>query len=115
MKLKILVFITIAAMSVIGPANARYYSGGDILPSCESESIKDNAYCAMYLGGIIDANSALYEWRDLAIKNYCIPEGVTLDQLRKVFTKYANENPQDLHQSAASMMMSAFYKAFPCE
>ena len=36
-------------------------------------------------------------------------------QLRKVYIRNTNDNPQDLHLSAASLATNAFYFAFPCE
>jgi hypothetical protein len=35
--------------------------------------------------------------------------------LKKVFIKYANENPQDLHIHATRLVGDAFRDAFPCE
>jgi hypothetical protein len=39
MKLKILAFIAIAAISVIGPANAAFYNGSDILADGEESCV----------------------------------------------------------------------------
>ena len=43
------------------------------------------------------------------------PINVGQVQLRKVYLKYANDNPQDLHLTAASLATDVFYFAFPCE
>ncbi len=106
MTLKILAFITIAAMSVIGPAKAAaVYDGNEILFSCEQGHLR----CIYYLAGVQDV------WNDLDSKKYCIPDGVKLAELKQVFIKYAKENPQNLHRVASSIAKNAFTEAFPCK
>jgi hypothetical protein len=106
MKLRILAFIAIAAMSVIGPAKAAaVYDGNEILFSCEQGNLK----CIYYLAGVQDV------WNDLDSKKSCIPDGVKLAELKNVFIKYAKNNPEKLNFSASSVTISAFKKAFPCE
>jgi hypothetical protein len=115
MKLKILAFITIMAMSVGSPANAAYYTGGEILSDCESKSDANTVYCLMYLVGVADAHKTLSNWEISTEELFCIPDGVKQGQLRKVYVKYANENPQELHLAAGSMATNSFTQAFPCE
>ena len=106
MKLRILVFIAIAAMSVIGPAKAAaVYDGNEILFSCEQGNLK----CIYYLAGVQDV------WNDRDSKKYCMPDGVNLAELRKVFIKYAKNNPGKLNVAASSVTIKAFRAAFPCE
>ena len=106
MKLVILAFVTIVAMSGIGPAKAAaVYDGNEILFSCEQGNLK----CIYYLAGVHDA------WNDRDSKKYCMPDGVKLAELKNVFIKYAKENPEKLNFSASSVTINAFKKAFPCE
>ena len=56
-----------------------------------------------------------FYWKNLQEPKFCAPKGATQGQLRKVFTKYANENPQRLQLAAVSLVMNAFYTAFPCK
>ena len=106
MKLKILAFIAIAAMSGIGSAKAAaIYDGNEILFSCEQGHLK----CIYYLAGVQDA------WNNLDSKKYCIPDGVKLTELKEAFIKYAKKNPEKLNSAASSVTINAFKKAFPCE
>ena len=106
MKLKILAFIAIAAMSGIGSAKAAaVYDGNEILFSCEQGHLK----CIYYLAGVQDV------WNDRDSKKYCMPDGVNLAELKKVFIKYAKENPEKLNLAASSVTIKAFRAAFPCE
>jgi hypothetical protein len=99
-------------MSGIGPANARYYSADKLLSQCEIESLINRAICNGYLAGANDAHELHTELDEEAI---CIPAGASIERLRKVFVEYANEHPEELHLSAASLAMNAFIEAFPCE
>jgi hypothetical protein len=63
--------------------------------------------CAGYMWAIMDFNPA--------IKWYCAPEGVTLGQLIKVFLKYMDEHPEQLHEDASLMLLRSLRKAFPCK
>ena len=114
MKLKILILLSLLTGSGIGTAKANYYTAGGVLSDCESKKAVEQAYCMTYLAGISDAHNALVFWKNLGEPKFCAPKGATQNQLREVFIKYANENPQSLHLAAASVVMNAFYKEFPC-
>ena len=106
MKLKVLVFVAFAAMSVIGPAKAAaIYDGNEILFSCEQGHLR----CIYYLAGVQDV------WSNLDSKKYCIPDGVKLTELKVASIKYAKKNPGKLNLTASSVTVNAFKKAFPCE
>ena len=105
-KLKILAFVAVMVVSVIGPAKAAaIYDGNEILFSCK----KGNLKCIYYLAGVHDARN------DLDSKEYCMPDDVKLAELKEVFIQYAKENPEKLNFSASSVTTNAFNKAFPCE
>ena len=106
MKLKILAFVAVMAMSIVGPTRAAaIFDANEILFSCEQGHLR----CIYYLAGVQDA------WNDLDSKTYCLPDGVKLADLKEVFVKYAKENPEKLNFTASSVTLSAFNKAFPCK
>ena len=106
MKRFLLAFVAIAAMSVINPAKAAaVYDGNEILYSCEQGHLR----CIYYLAGVQDV------WNDRDSKKYCMPDGVNLAELRKVFIKYAKNNPGKLNVAASRVTIKAFRAAFPCE
>ena len=115
MKLKILAFVTVMAMSFNSPVNAGYFTGRHILDLCESGSFGNRESCTMYLSGLIDLQDSLYKWKDLAKKYYCIPVGEDISQIQKVFIKHANKNPDKLDWTATSVAIHAFAEAFSCE
>jgi hypothetical protein len=115
MKIRTMMFVALLVMSGQG-VNANYYgTGGELLNLCESELMEEYGRCTGYLAGKLDMHELFFEFEVLPVKYYCIPEGATLGQLKKVFIKYANENPQDLHIHATRLVGDAFRDAFPCE
>ena len=115
MKLKVLAFVAVMAMSVNNHTNAGYFTGRHILDLCESESFGNRESCIMYLSGLIDLQDSLYKWKDLTKKYYCIPVGEDISQIQKVFIKHANKNPDKLDWTATSVAIHAFAEAYPCE
>jgi hypothetical protein len=115
MKLRILAFIAIAALSVISPANAGFFTGGKLLPLCEDGSAWEIRTCEMYLVGITDAHDGLQRLGGLTREYFCLSKGVSFPQIREIFIKYANENPQYLQLPASRLVIGAFAQAFPCK
>lgn len=73
----------------------------------------DIATCAAYLSGLSDLN-ALY--RGLFGKSFfCFPsEGISIEQQILIFIKWAQDNPNLLHESKRTGVTAAFQQAFPC-
>ena len=119
MKLKILAFITIVTMSVIGSANAKYPHHMGILllrSDCELPDRPSQIRCEAFLMGVVDTINDLSSLGELEKSYSCIPEGVTEVRLRKVFVGYiAAEGGVNLLASAASHVIRTFGDAFPCE
>ena|SRR5437870_246669 len=65
-------------------------------------------FCFGFITGFADANSLL------ASSLFCPPPGVTVGQMAKVFLKYMDEHPEDLHRYASPMLATALRKAFSC-
>jgi hypothetical protein len=121
------VAIFIAALAAL-PVNDSYGSvinAGEMLDRCTAE---DNglhwAYCMGHLsaswdwlnfiGAVFDGHQ-IDAPKDLAVRSgSCIPDGVTLGQLRNVFVKYVQDNPQIEHESAWLVFAKAVKEAF-CE
>jgi hypothetical protein len=114
MKLKFLAFVTIAAMSVINPANAGFYmSANKLLSLCESGSVADQNVCVGYILGVTDAAQMLDS--ETNMRRYCLPENVTSSQLEKTAVRYMNDNAQKLDKLASYYVLVSLRKAFPCK
>ena len=113
MKVNMLALVVL--LGIFGRVDATYFvNAGAVLSACESESVDKQNKCVSYLGGIADATSTWIDWGMMSQK-FCQPDEVSLEQLRRIYIKYATEHPEDLHLTAAGVALNAFVEAFPCE
>ena len=112
MNIKVVVFALVmtASMGVQGA----WLTGGQLLEDCESENYFDKGYCLGYIVSVHDTVATLAGWKGFA-EYICTPQGVTAGQFRKVVVKNLNENPEELHMAADSLVLNALSEAFPCE
>lgn len=78
--------------------------------SAQEES--DAGFCGGYLIGL---NEGLRIAVERTKVNYCLPGGLTGEQMVRVIEKYLRENPQELHKPMRTNAIAAFAKAFPCK
>jgi hypothetical protein len=79
--------------------------------------MNQDGLCRGYLLGILDAavfNKAT-DKELLRDNNVCLPDGLTINQLAKVTSKYLNDHPEDLHLNSLELVLNAFGKYFPCK
>jgi hypothetical protein len=90
------------------PANSAFR----ILSACESREDFKQTACIYYIGGVI---GTIKNMDDLLPKSPvpCLPEQLTWGQGVKMFEKYANDHPENLHYQAASVIQMMFLEAFP--
>jgi hypothetical protein len=119
MKLILLAFIAVMAVSGIASANnnnTQHMSLQLVRSDCELPDRPSQIRCETFLVGVADTVNALSASGELEKSYFCIPEGVTEVQLRKVFVDYiAVQNDIDLLASAASHVIRAFGETFPCK
>lgn len=121
MNVKIMALVAILIMAAKAQAGI-FFTASDILADCESDSVTDNNNCFYYIAAVVDTEDRVNAaWKagfgEKLVERlvFCLPKKVKGMQLQKVFIKYANENPQDLHKSASDIVMKAFMKAFSCK
>ena len=115
--MKIRIMLLVVMLGIVGRVDAgvrTFYTAGKILSYCESADVRKQDACTDYLAGISDATGQWVAWGDMS-KRVCKPSGVNTRQLRKIYIKYANEHPENLHFAAASVVITAFTEAFPCK
>lgn len=110
-----------------------FHSGNTLSGWCDDDERVGLMLCGAYVNGIVDTLAKTQE-RVNSIAKYreafdvdsseltvgdplpspCLPVGITGGQMRKVVTKYLNENPANLHHGAAILVYEALSEAFPC-
>jgi hypothetical protein len=72
--------------------------------------------CNGYIQGALDTfgfekfrGSQKFEAQSL-----CVPDSVNSEQAIRVFVKYSDDHPEELHKSAPLVVWEAMHQAFPC-
>ncbi len=99
---------------VMGGARANFLDGYELRERCESQRIDKLNTCLGYLTGVIDSDAAAPSWR-LAKSLFCVPRGVSANQLRDTFLSYLRAHPEEEDLNAAILVGNAFISAFPCD
>jgi hypothetical protein len=90
-------------------ADYPYIRGNELKQSCENDSPKDAAYCLGYVSATVDALGGG------EFKIFCVPNGVTQEQLRDTTLEHLNTHSEQLARPAAWNVAAALAGAFPCE
>jgi hypothetical protein len=87
------------------------FTGNELLDRCQSLP----AACLGYIGGVMDAfaiGRGSEPWKtDIS---YCLPWGVTFQQVRDIVVKYIEEREKSRHRNASTMVIYALSEAFRC-
>ena len=115
------------ALVVATPVNAQsdsgysFYTGNAMMSLCKNTNrsgstpdIASYSECVAFLAGVIDTYGMLMNLEAIP-KAVCTPKQATREQLRQVFLKYMNANPEIWHQAATSHAIVAFATAWPCK
>jgi hypothetical protein len=94
-------------------ANAEF-AGNDLKQICNvyPEHTESSALCMGYIAGTLDTVGGFDKM--LKLRWACEPTGVTGDQLISMTIKYLADHPDQLHNTAASLILNMYTKAFPC-
>ena len=109
----------------IAPANAQprdFQDGNSIYAICGSQEHVNGMRCLAFLKGFIVGTSAAslhFAVGTSAAETgrplpFCLPENVTLGQLRDVIVNDLRRLPHIRHQSAQPLLMVILENAFPC-
>ena len=112
-------FATVTAFMLyvaIAPVSAQSKRTDQLMWDCEGKGEIGELgilHCVSYLSGMADLSAALNIVYGTTI--FCVPKaGVSADQLRLIFIKWAHEHPEDLHTAARVSAIIALSEAFPC-
>ena len=75
---------------------------------------QDVGYCFGMMQGLRNLNQeyeTLLEGKAL----FCLPRGINNGQAARVVVKYLKDHPEELHQPAVVLAITAFKDAYPCQ
>jgi hypothetical protein len=104
-------FVTADTLAINCRASNRVADG----PVPTDADLRKADECNHYIHGVIDTFESARDW-DWSPRNesICPPNGFNGDQAIRIFVKYADEHPEELHNSAPSMVWDALHTVFPC-
>lgn len=71
--------------------------------------------CAGYIDGMLEMHSVAVGLAG-AKPFFCVPkDGISIDQAKRVFIKWVERNPNQMHESARVSVVVALAEAFPCK
>ena len=114
MRLTVIMFILVGAMSAI-PENAdAIETGNKLLADCEAgikggQLSNPSVFCAATIIGVLDG-IVFVGGQGI----FCLSGGNTRTQIIEIVIEYLRKNPQQLHEYYVSSILSAMKEAFPC-
>jgi hypothetical protein len=108
MGLKQSLIIITACWPVIASAGDSFVTGNKLFDYCRERSES----CTSYIAGVTDSLLMV----DITMNKHivCIPDNVLLGQTVDVTMNYLRSHPEGRQFSAASLVIVALSKAFPC-
>ena len=108
---------------------AHAFDGNRLYSECNTEDPGERIFCYGLISGMMSGLSASMQFAFLTrVENddvaaldfeeqalgYCIPSGVTPEQLADIAVGYLGKNPSIRHIDGAYIMIYALREAFPC-
>jgi hypothetical protein len=109
-----------ASLLSSGPSAAQHrdtLSGNYWLPKCGSFNPADQSHCGLFILGWAEGFSQGVNFGQLgtnATPPFCIPAGVTIQQLVNVAAAWGRRNPSLTHMPFTALLATAMTEAFPC-
>ncbi len=120
MRLKFLLTVLLALccakaqyVGAQSPQAIQFRTGTDALQVCQSENELFRITCYSWIRGFLDGAAATTP-TDYWIPNYCAPDGVTIEESKRLFVRYLRSNPDDLGHTASYLFRRALREKFPC-
>jgi hypothetical protein len=86
-----------------------YLNGNELYSACQS----DKSVCGYYVAGVSDTHDAL-QAVGRSPRTICTPSGVTLEQMTDVVIAYLRDRPDQRHNQAGALALTALRRTFPC-
>lgn len=97
------------------PAAALYMTGADLAKSCAPESPSGEIYrCLGYIAGVIDYHIVMQSLGTNPSTDFCLPEGMTIEQAAITVLAYIRTKPEHASFIAAPAVAMALNRLYPC-
>jgi hypothetical protein len=113
--------LLIALLLLLPHAAYSYEKAEELLWACSgeegqgAEAVLMALHCRGYVVGVLDGAQLVFGLHPES-RLFCPPAGgMSGDQQLRIVTKYLEDNPADLHESARISILIAYTEAFPCK
>ena len=93
-------------------AKMNFTHGSDIIARCTSDTPQDGSFCFGFVAAVYESVRAYETW--LNIREFCVPAGVTLSDMRDAVVARIRKNPNDRLGQGASVVILALKEKWPC-
>lgn len=88
-----------------------FIDGNSLYEACLSKEETYTLVCVDYIAGVADAQTDRVPYNTAA---FCIPNGVTKEQVRELVVDWMRANPAVRHMSASIQVTLALKAPYPC-
>jgi hypothetical protein len=114
--------VGLLCFAIVPQVSAANFSGDYLLQVCSSDkqgrelSPGSHIACQAYIAGILDYHSVLKTLGTAPSIDFCVPDGVGLNEVQKKVTAYLSRNKHEQGPFIASPGVSlALFQAYPCK
>lgn len=104
-----IIAVGLLLMSQPAQSAGAFMSGNEMHDQCQKQSL----IVLGFVMGVSDTHEAYSDFGNTPVA-FCVPTTATGRQVVDVFCGYLRDTPQNRNQSAASLAVVAFSKAWPC-
>lgn len=90
-----------------------FVSAGELKNICFSNP-ENRISCGGYIAGIVDYHRLMLTLGTAPTVNFCIPDGLAIEEITDVVLNYLTQNPQHDAFVAAPAVTLALFRTFPC-
>lgn len=95
------------------PSDIGYFTATQLSTRCSQTDPASSSYCFAYIAAVTDTARAYEIW--LNAREFCLPTNISQSETRRAFLTYIGAYPSDSSGQAASVIVNALKKTYPCD
>lgn len=112
--LAVLFFLCMAQTQPAQAVVGAMMTGKTLALLCTSKKQEDQIGCQSYIAGVVDYHNLLRSLGTAPTVNYCLPDALTMAQIRQIVTRYIMTRTEHQDFIASPAVAMALYNVYPC-
>jgi hypothetical protein len=92
-----------------------FFNGNELIEICKSADPATRKHCSMYICGMIDGWAAEQIITGNKLYKYCLPQGISCDQLATTIVEHLERNPESRKSGGGGVVGYGLRLAYPCK